>query len=971
MEQDAIQQILNAAYSQYPWAGEETALELAKLSRSSSIKTTALAVAIARLQGATDADALTSHIKNLQQNLDKSLADGRRRIKTTEGNARAMGRATMSKSSSGLESMIELAGAGAKAMDNAAEGLASVGGKVGKVASGFSWATGGAVALTGVGAVMAKLITTQEKEVRAMINMGLTLARTNDYTDLRLSAANLGMSLGDYGGMIQNHGELVVGLGDNVAEGQGVMFDFLNDKERVKHVKNFGYSPKILSALLAEETEQLYKLNQVNELNSTGQNKVIKSFQTANNMGIYLADTLGVQRGAMMEARKMIREDQDFILAMNQNTAYMNEKYGEGTALRATETADFFAQIGTATLGEELTKQLLDVFTGTTSDIQFDESAVNNIMNEQLTATLQMLGPGTFEGFMKFIEDGVTGELKDPAERTVRFQQLLKLIKNSPTLIGVDPNSVAVNQLIASMNILPEAFLNGTKAEIDAKLNSAQEGIDGADDAIEIVGGLSKAFLRAQHAFTPGFETMGTVMGVLESSIGTFADFWRDMFGLDHTAAASMETTLQAGQQDDVRGSQVFNTATGGMSVGGSGQIDVTTVVGYNDESQTAAMQELRSTAMKEMGSLMTMFKEDQTRQLDLMFDIQRVGLTDLVDDVEKYTAAIEKQKLKGRDTGPLELELLNAQKKLDEANLIAGPMQLEMGRIKDRMANAQDYMIRLRSIVGTSATPRKRSDMDMYAQGSTLQGIVLKQLAEQGITDPRAQANILGMIQGESAFKMVSEQSYANTSNERIRAKMGRRVSGLNDAQLDDLKKDPKKFFDYVYSDLGGYDYRGRGFIQLTGKENYKLVGEMIGEDLVGNPDLMLNPQIAAAASAAYFNLPWWKKYKSDLGNMDTVYRVVYGATASSSGRMGDLNTRTGYANQFMQAMNTGELSAATEVGPEIQQLQSQITDITDIENNDIPLTVTQQSQLVELEAKLAAEMLRLQLEMSGETNG
>ena len=297
--------------------------------------------------------------------------------------------------------------------------------------------------------------------------------------------------------------------------------------------------------------------------------------------------------------------------------------------------------------------------------------------------------------------------------------------------------------------------------------------------------------------------------------------------------------------------------------------------------------------------------------------------------------------------------------------------MQLEMGRIKDRMANAQDYMIRLRSIVGTSATPRKRSDMDMYAQGSTLQGIVLKQLAEQGITDPRAQANILGMIQGESAFKMVAEQSYANTSNERIRAKMGKRVSGLNDAQLDDLKKDPKKFFDYVYSDLGGYDYRGRGFIQLTGIENYKLVGEMIGEDLVGNPDLMLNPQIAAAASAAYFNLPWWKKYKSDLGNMDTVYRVVYGATASSSGRMGDLNTRTGYANQFMQAMNTGELTAAKEVGPEIQQLQSQITDITDIENNDIPLTVTQQSQLVELEAKLAAEMLRLQEQMSGEANG
>ena len=86
MDNEEIQQILNGVYSQYPWASEETVEELARLSRSSSIKTTALAVAIARLNGATDADALTSHIKNLQSNLDASLVDGRRRIKTTEQN---------------------------------------------------------------------------------------------------------------------------------------------------------------------------------------------------------------------------------------------------------------------------------------------------------------------------------------------------------------------------------------------------------------------------------------------------------------------------------------------------------------------------------------------------------------------------------------------------------------------------------------------------------------------------------------------------------------------------------------------------------------------------------------------------------------------------------------------------------------------------------------------------------------------
>ena len=170
------------------------------------------------------------------------------------------------------------------------------------------------------------------------------------------------------------------------------------------------------------------------------------------------------------------------------------------------------------------------------------------------------------------------------------------------------------------------------------------------------------------------------------------------------------------------------------------------------------------------------------------------------------------------------------------------------------------------------------------------------------------------------------------------------------------------------MYGDIGGYQYRGRGFIQLTGVENYKLVGEMIGQDLVGNPDLMLDPNISAAASAAYFNLPWWKKYKSDLGNMDTVYRVVYGQYASKSGRTADLNTRTGYASQFLNAMNTGQITEAKQVTPEIQALQTQIIDILKIVDQDVPLTEGQETELATLEAQLADEMQKLKIEMSGE---
>ena len=36
------------------------------------------------------------------------------------------------------------------------------------------------------------------------------------------------------------------------------------------------------------------------------------------------------------------------------------------------------------------------------------------------------------------------------------------------------------------------------------------------------------------------------------------------------------------------------------------------------------------------------------------------------------------------------------------------------------------------------------------------------------------------------------------------------------------------------------GFKFRGRGYIQLTGKDNYKAFSAFIGEDCVANPDLV-----------------------------------------------------------------------------------------------------------------------------------
>lgn len=50
------------------------------------------------------------------------------------------------------------------------------------------------------------------------------------------------------------------------------------------------------------------------------------------------------------------------------------------------------------------------------------------------------------------------------------------------------------------------------------------------------------------------------------------------------------------------------------------------------------------------------------------------------------------------------------------------------------------------------------------------------------------------------------------------------------------------------------GVRYKGRGYIQLTGKANYATYGQKLGLDLINNPDLALDIEVGAKILAHYF---------------------------------------------------------------------------------------------------------------------
>ena len=183
--------------------------------------------------------------------------------------------------------------------------------------------------------------------------------------------------------------------------------------------------------------------------------------------------------------------------------------------------------------------------------------------------------------------------------------------------------------------------------------------------------------------------------------------------------------------------------------------------------------------------------------------------------------------------------------------------------------------------------------------KGAT-QDALRSQLASQGITDPKAVANIMAQVQAESNFKPQDEN--LKYSGKKLFELYGAGNKGKNKVRFKTVEeaeavaaKGPEAVGNVIYGGrMGnkedeGFKYRGRGLIQLTGKDNYKKFGDMIGVDLVKNPDLANDPNIASKIAAAYFA----EKQKAgvDLTNIAAVGKAVgYAGGAAETAKRAQL---------------------------------------------------------------------------------
>jgi putative chitinase len=161
-------------------------------------------------------------------------------------------------------------------------------------------------------------------------------------------------------------------------------------------------------------------------------------------------------------------------------------------------------------------------------------------------------------------------------------------------------------------------------------------------------------------------------------------------------------------------------------------------------------------------------------------------------------------------------------------------------------------------------------------------------------ISNPLRLAHFLAQCGHESAgFKAIQENlNYSADGLKKIFPKYfpGNLAEGY--------ARNPEKIASKVYGGrMGngdettkeGFKFRGRGYIQLTGKDNYTKFAKFIGEDTVGNPDLVATKYPLASAAFFFDSNKLWDicDKGSDDATVTAVTKRVNGGTIGLADRI------------------------------------------------------------------------------------
>jgi len=525
-----MEDIVAQIHNQYPWASEDTVTRLAELTRSSNVKSSALAVAIGNVYNNAEGNRIKKSIQDAIRDVQKADEDAKENIENIKSNLR---KATgIMSSPSGIEALSELTYAGTKALHTATSAATdAIPGKAGNVLSGvISPVTGAAVGVAALGTVFTKLITEQNKQLQQMIDYGMVVGDVGLFTELRDRAANLGMSLGDFSSITDKTKSVMTRVTDNTFDGQMQFAEFVANSYSDKTAKRFGYSIQDYANILAQEASMLYETNQIQDFNAQTQSKIVKTFETVNNLSLFLADNIGLQRSEQLRLRSEANENEEFSHALFQNSEYITQQFGVEAERNIKDSNEFLKIVLTAGLGEEFANESQQIFANALSDISFDTSILNNA-SDDFIKTLQVLSPNAASQFVGMMEDAIQGKVTKQ-DAILRGREFIRAIKESESKLSIDEIGMRATELRAQTALIPESFMDFTEDEFLEQLENGSTMADTAGKSISQISAVAIAFKEAQNAITPGFETSSDLFGLIVSAGSKFGDTWIKLFGI-------------------------------------------------------------------------------------------------------------------------------------------------------------------------------------------------------------------------------------------------------------------------------------------------------------------------------------------------------------------------------------------------------------------------------------------------------
>lgn len=135
-------------------------------------------------------------------------------------------------------------------------------------------------------------------------------------------------------------------------------------------------------------------------------------------------------------------------------------------------------------------------------------------------------------------------------------------------------------------------------------------------------------------------------------------------------------------------------------------------------------------------------------------------------------------------------------------------------------MINRKSFYDNIRPLFGQRILPKQFNGIQ----------VILQEWEQSGLTDLRWLAYMLATTFHETAYTMQPVKEYGGNSyfirryysNEKIRKQLGNLTT--SDA----------------------VNFCGRGFVQITGRTNYKKMGAILGINLVNDPALAMQPEVA-----------------------------------------------------------------------------------------------------------------------------